>query len=55
MTNKEFTQLLNEVNEMSAHDIAEVIFYEDMSAEQADQFNAAIPAEMVSEVMSIVE
>ena len=55
MTNKEFSQLLNEVNEMSAQEIAEVIFFEDMTSAQADQFNAAIPAELASEVMSIVE
>ena len=55
MTNKDFSQLLNEVNEMSASEIADVIFFEDMTDDQADQFQNAIPAELVSEVMSVVE
>lgn len=55
MTNLEFTQLISEVNEMSAQEIAEVIFFEDMSAAQTDEYHSAIPAELVSEVMNIVE
>jgi hypothetical protein len=55
MTSKDFSELINEVNEMSAQEIAEVIFFEDMTDDQADQFQNAIPAEMVSEIMSKVE
>ena len=55
MTSQEFSQLLNEVNEMSAQEIAEVIFFEDMTSAQADEFFNAVPAELVSEVQSLVE
>ena len=55
MTSKDFSELLNEINKMSASEIAEVILFEDMADDQADEFQNAIPVEMVSEVMSMVE
>jgi hypothetical protein len=55
MTGKEFSELLNEVPDMTASEIADVIMFEDMTGEQADAFMAAIPAELVSAVMSAVE
>ena len=48
-------EILNEINSMSAIEIAEVIMFEDMSDEEADRLFDAIPVELVSKVQSLVE
>lgn len=51
MTKKQLDQIGN----MSAVEIAELIMFEDMTAEDADQLVDAIPADQLSAVMAIVE
>ena len=48
-------EILNKIENMCAQEIAEVIMFEDMTAEEADRLMETIPAELMSEVQSLVE
>ena len=50
-----FEDILNQIGGMTAHEIAEVIMFEEMTNEEAEQLHDAIPVELVSEVQSLVE